>query len=40
MEEGIIAENCNYFINLDNTYARIRITKDYEKLIKILSKVL
>lgn len=40
MEEGIIAENCSYFINLDNTYARIRITKDYEKLIKILSKIL
>lgn len=40
IEEGIIAENCNYFINLDNTYARIRITKDYEQLIKILSKIL
>lgn len=40
MEEGIIAENCNYFINLDNTYARIRITKDYEYIIKILSKIL
>lgn len=40
MEEGIIAENCSYFINLDNTYARIRITKDYEQLIKILSKIL
>lgn len=40
MEEDIIAENCSYFINLDNTYARIRITKDYEKLIKILSKIL
>lgn len=40
MEEGIIAENCSYFINLDNAYARIRITKDYEKLIKILSKIL
>lgn len=40
MEEGIIAENCSYFINLDNKYARIRITKDYEQLIKILSKLL
>lgn len=40
MDEGIIAENCSYFINLDNTYARIRITKDYEQLIKILSKIL
>ena len=40
MKEGIIAENCSYFINLDNTYARIRITKDYEQLIEILSKIL
>lgn len=40
MEEGIIAENCSYFINLDSTYARIRINKDYERLIKILSKIL
>ncbi len=40
MEEGIIAENCSYFINLDNTYARIRITKDYEQLIKIFSQIL
>lgn len=40
MEEGIIAENCSYFTNLDNTFARIRITKDYEQLIKILTKIL
>lgn len=40
MEEGIIAENCSYFINLDSTYARIRINKDYERLIEILSKIL
>lgn len=40
MEEGIIAENCSYFINLDKTYARIRITKDYEQIINILSKIL
>lgn len=40
MEEGIIAESCGYFINLDDTYARIRINKDYEKLIEILSRIL
>ena len=40
MEEGIVAENCNYFINLDNTYARIRITKDYEQIINTLKKIL
>ena len=39
-EEGIISENCNYFINLDNKYSRIRINKDYEQLIKILSGIL
>ena len=40
MDEGIIAENCSYFINLDNTYARIRISKNHEQIIKILSKIL
>lgn len=40
MEEGVIAENCSYFINLDSTYARIRINKKYEELIKILCKIL
>lgn len=40
MKENIIVENCSYFTNLDNTYARIRITKNYEKLIKILSRIL
>lgn len=40
LQGGIIAENCSYFINLDNTYARIRINKDYEKLIEILSRIL
>ena len=39
-EEGIISENCNYFINLDKKYSRIRINKDYEQLIKILSGIL
>jgi len=40
MDEGIIAENCSYFINLDSTYARIRISKNHEQIIKILSKIL
>lgn len=40
VEEGIMAESCGYFMNLDDTYARIRINKDYEKIIIILSKTL
>lgn len=40
LEEGIIAEDCGIFINLDSSYARIRINKDYEKIIKILLSVL
>lgn len=40
MEEGIIAENCSYFINLDSKYARLRINKDYEKVIEILTRIL
>lgn len=40
LELGIIAENCNYFIGLDDKYARIRITENYENLIKRLKEVL
>jgi len=40
MEKGVISESCNNFINLDDKYTRIRINKDYEKLIKILNQVL
>ena len=40
MQEGINAENCSHFINLDKTYARIRINEDYEQLIRILKKIL
>ncbi len=40
MNNGIIAENCDNFINLNGNYARIRITKDYEKLIKVLKQLL
>lgn len=40
MEEGVVAESCGYFMNLDDTYARIRINKDYDKLIEILSRIL
>lgn len=40
MNKGIIAENCDNFINLNGNYARIRINKDYEKLIKILKQLL
>lgn len=40
LEEGINAEPCGYFIDLDNSYARIRITDDYEILIKKLREIL
>lgn len=40
MEEDIIVENCSYYINLDSSYARIRINTDNEKLIKTLLKLL
>ena len=40
MKRGIISENANRFINLDSRYARIRIPKDYENLVKILEQVL
>ena len=37
-EEGLIAEDCGCFLNLDSTFARIRVTNDYEKIIEILLK--
>ncbi len=40
LKKGIITETASNFINLDNRYARIRIPKDYENLIKILKQVL
>jgi len=40
MKRGIISESCSNFINLDDTYTRIRITKEYDRLIKILNQVL
>jgi len=40
MQEGIVAEDCDYFINLDSTFARIRINSDYKKLVMILINIL
>jgi histidinol-phosphate aminotransferase len=40
MKKGIISERCSHFFNLDDRYTRIRINKDYDKLIKILTQVL
>ena len=38
-EEGVIAESGMNFMNLDNTYARIRIPSNYKQLIHVLSKI-
>ena len=39
-KKGIIAEDCSTFINLDSRYARIRIPKEWEKILQILEEVL
>ena len=39
-KEGVIAEDCGYYINLNANYSRIRINKDYESLTKILKQML
>ena len=39
-DDSLLQQMKEYFINLDNHYARIRIHKDYEKIIKILLEVL
>ena len=40
LKNGILAENCSQYINLNEKYVRIRINKKYKKVIKILNKVL
>ena len=40
LENGIHAEDCSQYLNLNEQYARIRINNKYKKLIKILKKVL
>jgi len=40
LKNGIVSEPCNIFLNLDKKFARIRIAKDYEKIIEVLNKVL
>ena len=40
LKNGILAEKCSQYINLNEQYVRIRINKKYKKVIKILNKVL
>ena len=40
LKNGIVSEPCSIFLNLNEQFARIRITKNNKKLIKILQKVL
>ena len=39
-KRGIIAENCTTFLNLDSRYARVRIPKEWKKLLSILVDIL
>ena len=39
-KRGIIAENCQTFLNLDSSYARVRIPKRWKELLSILTDVL
>ena len=39
-KKGILVEDCTTFINLDSRYARVRIPKDWKKLLSILIEVL
>lgn len=38
-KRGIITENCDAYLNLDSSYARIRISKEWKKLLQILMDV-
>lgn len=39
-KKEIIAENCATFLNLDSSYARVRIPKEWKRLLSILVEVL
>ena len=39
-KRGIIVENCNAYLNLDSSYARIRIPKEWKRLLSTLMDVL
>ncbi len=39
-KKGIIVENCDAYLNLDSSYARIRMSKEWEKLLQALRNVL
>ena len=40
MKHGIVTESCNNFFELDEHYSRIRIPKENDYLIKVLTKIL
>lgn len=37
---GIIVENCDNFLNLDSSYARLRISREWKEVLKILKEIL
>lgn len=39
-KKGIIVENCMNFLNLDSSYARVRIGKEWKEVLKILKETL
>lgn len=39
-KKGLVTENCDTFINLDSSYARVRIGKDWKKMLVILQETL
>jgi len=39
-ENGILSENCSIFTNLDSRYARIKIPKEWRKLLSTLERIL
>lgn len=39
-KKGIISENCMTFLNLDSSYARLRIPKEWKKLLNVLIDIL
>lgn len=39
LKRGIKAEDCGYFLNLDSSYTRIRISKEYKQLIDVIKNL-
>ena len=39
-KKGIIAENCSAFLGLDSSFARLRVPKEWNELLKVIKTLI